>query len=52
VLGDIQLATKVADLGDKGVTYRAVAGPLNTRQEATELCNKLKGAGGSCFVTK
>ncbi len=51
-LGDVQLATKVADLGDKGVTYRAVAGPLNTRQEAMDLCNKLKAAGGSCFVTK
>ena len=37
----------------KGVTYRAVAGPLNTRQEAMELCEKIKGVGGdkACFVT-
>ncbi|MFZ0572274.1 MAG: SPOR domain-containing protein [Rhodomicrobium sp.] len=53
VLGDVQLAAKIADLGAKGVTYRAVAGPLGTRQEALELCEKIKGVGGSkaCFVT-
>ncbi len=52
VLGDVQIAVKIADLGAKGVTYRAVAGPLGTHQEANDLCNKIKGAGGSCFVTK
>ncbi|MGO9867990.1 MAG: SPOR domain-containing protein, partial [Rhodomicrobium sp.] len=53
VLGDVQLAAKIADLGARGVTYRAVAGPLGTRQEALELCEKIKGVGGSkaCFVT-
>jgi hypothetical protein len=53
VLGDVQLTTKVADLGAKGVTYRAVAGPLGTRQEAMDLCQKIKGVGGdkACFVT-
>ncbi len=51
VLGDVQVRSKIADLGAKGVTYRAVAGPLGTRQEAMELCQKIKSAGGSCFVT-
>ncbi len=51
VLGDVQISTKVADLGAKGVTYRAVAGPLGSKQEAADLCNKIKGSGGSCFVT-
>jgi hypothetical protein len=53
VLGDVQLSTKIADLGAKGVTYRAVAGPLGTKQEAQDLCQKIKGVGGdkACFVT-
>jgi hypothetical protein len=53
VLGDVQLSSKIADLGAKGVTYRAVAGPLGSRQEAMDLCQKIKGVGGdkACFVT-
>ena len=53
VLGDVQLSAKIADLGSKGVTYRAVAGPLGTKQEAADLCTKIKGVGGdkACFVT-
>ncbi len=53
VLGDVQVSSKIADLGARGVTYRAVAGPLNSRQEAMELCSKIKGVGGdkACFVT-
>jgi hypothetical protein len=53
VLGEVQVISKVADLGAKGVTYRAVAGPLGTKQEAAELCQKIKGVGGdkACFVT-
>jgi hypothetical protein len=53
VLGEVQLSSKIADLGAKGVTYRAVAGPLSSRQEAMDLCQKIKGVGGdkACFVT-
>ena len=53
VLGDVQITTKIADLGAKGVTYRAVAGPLGSKQEAMDLCTKIKGVGGdkACFVT-
>ena len=53
VLGDVQLSSKIVDLGTK-VTYRLVAGPLGTQAEAAELCQKIKGVGGdkACFVTK
>lgn len=53
VLGDTQFSARIADLGAKGITYRAVAGPLGTRQEAMELCQKIKGIGGdkACYVT-
>ena len=53
VLGEVQVISKIADLGARGVTYRAVAGPLSSRQEAMDLCQKIKGVGGdkACFVT-
>ncbi len=52
-LGDVQLSTKIADLGSRGVYYRAVAGPLETKQEAMELCMRIKDVSGdkACFVT-
>jgi len=52
-LGSVPLQAKIADLGSKGVTYRAVAGPLGSRQEALDLCQRIKGVGGdkACFVT-
>ncbi len=41
-----------ADLGQRGFTYRIVAGPLGAQREAKELCMKIKGVGGdkACFV--
>lgn len=51
LLGDVTLSTRVVDLGAKGVMYRASAGPLSSKQEAQDLCQKIKGAGGACFVT-
>jgi hypothetical protein len=51
VLGDVSISTRVVDLGAKGVMYRASAGPLGSKQEANDLCQKIKGAGGACFVT-
>jgi hypothetical protein len=41
-----------ADLGDKGIYYRAMVGPFASAQEATQLCSDLKAAGGSCLVQK
>jgi len=41
-----------ANLGDKGVWYRAVVGPPGSRDAATGLCTQLKTAGYSgCWVT-
>ena len=39
-----------ADLGAKGVYYRAVVGPFGSRDEAVQLCTSLKQAGGDCVV--
>lgn len=51
VLGGVQVSSKAVDLGEKGVWFRLLAGPLPSKDAATELCNKLKGAGLSgCLV--
>lgn len=39
-----------ADLGSKGVYYRAMVGPFASRDQAVQLCSDLKAAGGSCVV--
>jgi SPOR domain len=39
------------DLGSKGVYYRAMVGPLSSEQ-ASELCSRLKSAGGACIIQK
>jgi len=40
---------KRADLGSKGVYYRAQIGPFSSEQARRE-CDNLKAAGGQCFV--
>jgi hypothetical protein len=52
VLGSQTPVIKRADLGDKGVYYRAMVGPFGTSDEAAQFCNSLRGAGGQCFVPK
>ncbi len=39
-----------ADLGAKGVYYRAMVGPFASREDAVQLCANLKQAGGDCVV--
>jgi len=39
-----------ADLGSRGVYYRAMVGPFGTREDAVRLCVSLKQAGGDCVV--
>lgn len=39
-----------ADLGTRGVFYRAAFGPMASISEATSVCNKLKSNGIDCFV--
>jgi cell division protein FtsN len=41
-----------ADLGAKGVYYRARVGPMATRDQAVSLCESLRAGGGDCIVQK
>jgi cell division protein FtsN len=41
-----------ADLGTKGIFFRAMVGPFGSSDQATQLCSNLKAAGGSCLVQK
>jgi hypothetical protein len=50
VLGGRPHVVRRADLGSKGVYYRAMVGPFSSREEAVQLCSSLKQAGGDCVV--
>ncbi len=52
VLGSRSPLIKRADLGDKGVYYRAMVGPFGTPDEASQFCGSLKSAGGQCVVQR
>jgi cell division protein FtsN len=52
VLGSRAPLIKRADLGDKGVFYRAMVGPFGSSEEAAQVCGNLKTAGGQCVVQK
>lgn len=41
-----------ADLGNKGVYYRALVGPFASMEEAAGMCSSLKAAGGNCLVQR
>jgi hypothetical protein len=51
LLGGREPIIRRADLGAKGIYFRAMVGPLPADQ-ANELCSNLKSAGGSCLVQK
>jgi hypothetical protein len=52
VLGSQSPLIKRADLGDKGVYYRAMVGPFGSADEASQFCGNLKSAGGQCVVQR
>jgi hypothetical protein len=52
VLGSHSPVIKRADLGEKGVYYRAMVGPFGTPEEASQLCGNLKSAGGQCVIQR
>jgi len=53
VLGAQPLVVKRVDLGEKGVYYRAFAGPLGSSEEASQLCKSLMSAGGpQCLIQR
>jgi hypothetical protein len=41
-----------ADLGQRGVYYRATVGPFATAEQAQQMCLSLKAAGGQCAVQR
>ena len=50
-LGDRQpIVIRRADLGSKGVFYRAMVGPFRSAHEASQFCSSYKAAGGQCVV--
>lgn len=52
VLGNHAPVIKRADLGAKGVHYRAMVGPFGSQDQASQFCGNLKAAGGECFVQR
>ena len=50
VLADQPHVVRRADLGSKGIYYRAMVGPFGSRGPAIELCESLRTAGGNCVV--
>ena len=53
VLGSQSVVVKRVDLGAKGVYYRAFAGPFGSPDQATQVCNNLKAAGGPlCLIQR
>ncbi len=51
-LGGQQPIIRQADLGTKGIYYRALVGPFGSMEQATGLCSSLKAAGGNCIVQR
>ncbi len=49
IIGDRIMEIQRADLGDKGIYYR-VRIPADSIENANQICNSLKLAGGDCFV--
>jgi hypothetical protein len=53
VLGSQSVLVKRVDLGEKGVFYRAFAGPFSSADQAGQVCNSLKAAGGpQCLIQR
>jgi hypothetical protein len=52
VLGSRTPLIKRADLGARGVYYRAMVGPFGSSEEASHFCGTLKSAGGQCVVQR
>ncbi|MFG1358354.1 SPOR domain-containing protein [Xanthobacter pseudotagetidis] len=52
LLGNYTAQVRKADLGERGVFYRAQVGPFASRDQANELCQALRGQGGDCIVNK
>jgi cell division protein FtsN len=51
VLGTRSASIRRAEPGGK-VVYRSVVGPFGSQDEASQLCNNLKTAGGQCVILR
>ncbi len=51
IIGGRGVSIQRADIPNRGIFYR-VRIPAGTKAEATNLCNRYKAAGGSCFVAR
>jgi hypothetical protein len=51
-LGGRTAMVQRADLGAKGIYYRAVVGPFASAGEADQFCGSLKAVGGECSVQR
>jgi len=51
-LGSRSPLIKRADLGSKGIYYRAMVGPFATSDQAVQFCGGLKASGGQCVVQR
>jgi hypothetical protein len=52
MLGSRAPLIRRADLGSRGVYYRAMVGPFGNSDEAIHFCSNLKAAGGQCVVQR
>jgi cell division septation protein DedD len=52
VLSSRQVLVKKKDLGAKGIYYGSQVGPFASREDAVQLCESLKAAGGNCIVQR
>ena len=51
-LGGRTAIVRRADLGAKGIYYRALTGPFASAGEADQFCSSFKTAGGQCIVQR
>jgi SPOR domain len=51
-LGGREPIVRRADLGAKGIYFRAMVGPFASMEEAAGMCSNLKAAGGTCLVQR
>jgi cell division septation protein DedD len=51
-LGGHRAVFRRADLGAKGIYYRALVGPFASAEQAERLCSSLKAAGGNCLIQR
>ncbi len=53
VIGNHSPSVRKVDLGEKGVWFRLLVGPIESKTEADQLCEQLKTAGmKGCFARK